>query len=143
MAVVVIFDEGATPERVLEVHRSANTPDFTGRTDAVINPDLSAIDGVVPELYWKHFSGGIVEMTAQEKNDLDAAIAAAADAAMRGEAKANYDGQISMGQALRALVKVLIDEINILRAQHSLPDRTLAQAKTAIQNAIDAGDVDE
>jgi len=37
---------------------------------------------------------------------------------------------------LRAIVAVLVDEINILRAAASLPPRTLAQAATAIMTKI-------
>lgn len=43
---------------------------------------------------------------------------------------------------LRALVGVLIDELNILRAAHGLSPRTLSQARTAIKNKVDSGDVD-
>ena len=38
---------------------------------------------------------------------------------------------------IRAVVKVLIDEINALRSQYGLSDRTIQQAKTAINNEID------
>jgi hypothetical protein len=38
---------------------------------------------------------------------------------------------------IRAVVKVLIDEINALRSQYGLSDRTIQQAKTAIKNEID------
>ncbi len=142
MALIVIFDEGATPQVVLEVHPSANTPDYTARTDVVINPDLSALTGV-PRRYWVHTIGVIAEMSAGQKAIRDAAIAAAADSSLRGAAKACIDGQVADRMILRAIVKLMIDEFNTLRALHSLPDRTLAQAKNAIQNTVDAGDVDE
>ena len=106
MSLVVIFDEGASPEKVLGVVRSANTPDYDGRTDVVVNPDISALDGIVPQKYWKHDTGAIVEYTAQEKTDQDAAEAAADDASMRAAGKAFYDGQTAEGQAFRAFVKV-------------------------------------
>ena len=35
-----------------------------------------------------------------------------------------------------AFADIIKDEINILRAEHGLPDRTLAQLKTAISNRI-------
>ena len=60
----------------------------------------------------------------------------------RDQAAKSYTDDPVLRKALVALVKVLVDEINTLRALHSLPDRTLAQAKTAIQNAITNGDVD-
>lgn len=37
---------------------------------------------------------------------------------------------------LRAFAEVVKDEINILRAQHGLADRTLAQLRTAIRNKV-------
>jgi len=43
---------------------------------------------------------------------------------------------------LRALVLLLIDELNTLRSYHSLPNRTLSQLKTALKNRIDTGDAD-
>jgi hypothetical protein len=142
MALIVVFDEGASPQAVLDVIPSANTPDYSARTDVLVNPDLSSVAGLA-EKYWKVVGSAVDPMTAQEQSDVDAAEAAAADAAMRTGAKAAYDGQTVDGQKLRALVEVLLREVNILRQQHSLADRTLAQAKAAIQQAIDDGDVDE
>ena len=143
MALIVVYDEGASPQTVEQVISSANTGEYVGRTDILINPDLTAVDGVLDRKYWKVVSTDVVAMTAGEQAAVDAAEAAAADSVLRTSATGQFDGQTTEGQALRALVKVLLDEVNILRAQHSLADRTLAQAKTAIQNAINNGDVDE
>ena len=41
-----------------------------------------------------------------------------------------------------AVVILMLREINILRAQHSLSDRTNAQAKAAILDAINTGEAD-
>lgn len=65
----------------------------------------------------------------------------------RVKAKQFYDNTVThseQAKLLRALVAVLLDEINILRthAAIGLPARTMAQAKTSIQNKIDAGTVD-
>lgn len=43
---------------------------------------------------------------------------------------------------LRAVMLVMLDEINVLRVNSSLAARTAAQLKTAIQNKIDAGSAD-
>jgi hypothetical protein len=43
---------------------------------------------------------------------------------------------------IRALAFVILDEINLLRAEHSLADRTQAQLRTAIKAKIAAGDAD-
>ena len=36
-------------------------------------------------------------------------------------------------QLLKALIKLMVNEINILRAIHSLPERTMQQAKNALK----------
>lgn len=141
-SVIVVFDETATPQKVLQVLASANTPDFTGRTDVVINPDLSALEGIVPVRYWKHSAGLIVEYTTAEKTQQDSDEAAAEDTAVREAAKAGLEGFVENPLLLRALADIIKDEINILRALHGLPDRTLSQLRTAIQNKIDGGTVD-
>lgn len=46
------------------------------------------------------------------------------------------------GILLRAFADVVRDEINTLRAQHSLAPRTLAQLRNAIEARINAGTVD-
>ena len=38
--------------------------------------------------------------------------------------------------AMKAFVELIIDELNILRTQHGLPDRTMAQFKTAMKGII-------
>ena len=81
-------------------------------------------------------------MSQAEKDAIDAAEAAAADTAMRTEAKSPYTNLTARGWMFRALADVIRDEINILRDKHSLPARTLAQLKTAIEARIDNGDVD-
>ena len=51
--------------------------------------------------------------------------------------------KINSNEALiRALAFVVMDEINILRAQHSLADRTPAQLRNAIKAKITSGDAD-
>lgn len=45
-------------------------------------------------------------------------------------------------KAFKAFCSVLLDEINTLRAQHSLAPRTLQQGLTAIRNKLDGGTVD-
>lgn len=84
----------------------------------------------------------------------------------RTAGSAMFDDVNSLGKALRAEAAVLVDEINTLRqwivsfkaavaasstfadfktrtaALAGMPDRTLAQAKTAIQNKIAGGTVD-
>jgi len=95
----------------------------------------------VQQKYLKKLNNDPVEMSSAEKVAVDDALATFLETQFRMSQKANFDG--SQGVYLRALVKVLLDEINILRSQHSLTPRTLTQAKTAVQNAIDTKLVDE
>lgn len=43
---------------------------------------------------------------------------------------------------IRAVLLVILDEINVIRAQLSLTARTVAQLKTAIQSKINSGSAD-
>ena len=96
------------------------------------DPDLSAVLAVDP-IYWKESGGVFSEMTASEKAAKDAEIAAADLALDRRLAKDEIDNK----RVLRAFAEVVMDEINILRGQHALADRTLSQLVTAIKNKID------
>ena len=64
-------------------------------------------------------------------------------ATLRRKAREALDKQNAETEALiRALAFVVMDEINILRAEHSLTDRTPAQLRTAIKAKITSGDAD-
>ena len=115
--------------------------------------------------YLKKLNGDPVEMSPAEKVAVDDALALQLETQFRTSQKANFDG--SQGVYLRALVQTLLNENNDLRqwitsfkAQTALatnlsnfqtrvaslpntPDRTLTQAKTAIQAKIDDKSVDE
>ena len=142
MSRVVIYDPGHENERVLQDLPSVNTPDYTDRVgvDAVINPDTSG--NVEPILYWRHDAGAIRDMNQTEKDALDLEIANAALAAARDGAKAGIDLSGQEGVKLRAVVELMIREINILRAEHAFADRTLAQARAAYLALIDEGAAD-
>lgn len=159
MALIVIFDEVTTPQKVVNIIIGAHTPDFSSRTDVAINPDLSALatfdaEGrlatfIVPRRYWKHSTGAIVEYTQAEKDAQDAQDAIDREAErVQGiantklAAKDQIIGFADTSLFLRAFISILIEEINTLRALHSLPDRTIAQLKTAIGNRIDDGTID-
>lgn len=141
---VVIFDDSdpIVPGRVIDRNDLANTPDFEGRTDVLINPDLSAVAGV-SQRYWKKENGTIVPMTQDERNALDANALTQMTSFLRDDSKALFSSRSDLGMIFRAFADVLKDEINILRANDGLPDRTLNQLKTAIRNRIDSGTVDQ
>ena len=83
------------------------------------------------------------EMSQAEKDAVDQTQADLLEAAVRGNAKNSYEGFQEEGLKLRALVRIILDELNVLRGLHSLPARTMLQVRTAIDNQIDSGGVDQ
>lgn len=97
----------------------------------IMDPDLSAVSGF-PSIYWI-ISGDTVSLMSQAERDaVDAALAAAALQADKDSEEARIDSE----RVLVALADIIKDEINILRAEHSLADRTLQQLKNAIKANI-------
>lgn len=93
------------------------------------NPDLSAVIGV-PSIYWIITGDVITEMSQAEKDAVDEAILSAGrDAAIEAEID-------NLESVMRQLVKLIVDELNILRQQHSLADRTLAQVRTQLRDDL-------
>lgn len=60
----------------------------------------------------------------------------------RAIAKAWFQSNPVQRKVLRAIVSVIVDELNILRANDSLAPRTTTQAYTAVLARIDDGTVD-
>ena len=142
---------------------SANTPDYPADEWLINPPGFLALFDAVPSRYWKLTAGGddIEEMTQAEKDAVDAAQAAAIVATAKSAAKALQDGLDETGRALRATVKLTVDELNALRqwcmalqsdcqaadnwaaakpiiaALPPLSDRTYLQAKSGIDAQID------
>lgn len=134
---IVVFNPASTtvPNRVVSYLRSQDTNLWIGNPNALINPALPA--GVAVNLL-KVSGGLVVQMTTAEINAINAANATALIAAAKAGGKTNFDNDYSDGRVLRAVVAVLLDEINILRANAALAAWTPAQARTAIQTKIDA-----
>ena len=97
------------------------------------DPDLTAVVDVEP-IYWKETVGVFSEMTQPEKDAKDAFLTAANINRDKKEAKREVDDSV----ILRPFAEVVMDEINILRALHGLPARTLSQLVDAIKAKIDA-----
>ena len=92
----------------------------------IFQPDFSSVVGV-PSIYWIITGDVITEMDAAAKAAVDVAIRAAS----RDSAVTELDGNEN---TLRQIVKIIMAELNILRALHGLPDRTMAQLRNAIRN---------
>ena len=103
---------------------SADLPE--AEVNYVEEPDYSPIAGCA-KIYWI-LTGHILSLMDQSARDavdvavLDAANDATSDTMDRGFEK--------------AFAQVVMDEINILRGQHSLADRTLAQLKSAVRSKL-------
>ena len=110
-----------------EYRTSVNTPDFP-IIDWIIDPDVSAVAGWDTK-YWV-ITGDLVTLMDQAARD-------AVDAQELSDARDNTaDIFDSVESYERAFALVVLDEINTLRAQHSLAARTTAQMKTAIRNKL-------
>lgn len=117
-----------TTKRLL---RSVNTPDYSV-DDWIVNPDLSAVAGQ-PARYWA-ITGDVVSLMDQAARDqVDADVAQAATDADRTAEKA----RLTTERVLRAFALVVMDEINLLRAQHGLADRTASRLLNAITAKVD------
>ena len=91
-------------------------------------PDLSAVLSF-PSKYWKIAGNNILLMSTPERAAVDAAEETA-----RRDSTANELDQLE--NILRAFALVVLDEFNVLRAQHGLPQRTIAQLKNALRNKL-------
>ncbi len=95
----------------------------------ISQPDMSAVEGV-PSQYWVITGDVVSEMSQAEKDVIDAQMLSYA---RDNEIQGQLDGLESV---LRQVVKLVVNEVNILRAQHGLADRTFAQVKTQIRNDL-------
>lgn len=133
-------EDGGSYQVITEKHYSVN-----GNHPAASSGNCMKIDRPTFNALTKYHvvdEGAVREMTQPEKDAFDAVEAEAQDTAMRNDAKAPMDDLNSMALIIRALADIIREEINILRAEHSLSPRTLQQLKTAIKNKIDSGEVD-
>ncbi len=162
MSSVAIFLAGKTPQYIPS---NIVPADYAGRNDVVIDPDISQVASLALK-YWKLSGGIVVAMTAQEQAAVDAAITAQALSDERSGALADFASTDDEGAILRAMGAVLMDEVNTIRewfvsfqaataaatslanlqtriaALPNMPDRTMAQFKTAITTKINSGSVD-
>ncbi len=94
----------------------------------ILEPDLSAVTGQ-PVKYWE-ISGDTVSLADQSTRD-------AIDAAELSDSYDSIADEMDVLESItRAAMLVVLDEVNVLRAQHGLADRTAVQFKTAIRNKL-------
>lgn len=138
-----------------EYRQSVNTPDFPdGPTGWMLDPDVSAVFPAVPSRYWvvpaHPGTDAITEMTQGQKDAVDAA-------ALEVSRDFSADSLDDLEDLLRAYAQVANDESNLhaqritaildaidgaanlaqvktaIAAIPDVPDRTLAQTKTAVR----------
>lgn len=138
-------------------------PDFGGRNDCDFNANLSQVLGQ-PTTTWIRDAGAWRLETVGEKNTREAAEAAATLTATRAIGINVIDAPEGIDR--RAIADMVISELNNIRqwiaafkvevaaatnladlktrvaGLPNMPDRTLAQARTAYKNSINAGAVD-
>lgn len=130
----------------LEFRRSVNNPDYP-ESEWLHNPNMSAVAGVSRQ-YWKapadwETTLGPLEMTQSEKDAVDAAIAAAELDALRADSDAAIDENRDFHSlVIRAVAKVVLDEVNLLREQNSLAPRTWEEMTAAVKNKLTSGEGD-
>lgn len=171
MPSVIIFDHVSLPvaDQVKEFKISIDPAPYRSRGDVKIYDDQTAqtesqvqtLASANPLKHLKVSGESTVEMTQQEKDDVDAAELAALILSQKAGAK-SLQGQLdSMSRLTRVIVKLLVDELNALRtrdrdrsqdvanatnladlktrwaARSALNDRTYTQTKTAINDLVD------
>ena len=119
-----------------------------GKFDIIVDPSLpDGTDFLDPNYergvlgYTKILDGTTVRNATQA--EIDTFAAAAIDDANIREANRAIDylkNNPQFRRIMTALASILVDEFNILRAEHGLSDRTLQQLKTAIENRISKDD---
>lgn len=66
MADIIIYDTNTG--RVTKYLKSVNTPDYFGREDCLINPNLIKVEGV-PSRLWRVENGTVRRQTIEERNE--------------------------------------------------------------------------
>ncbi len=141
---IVIFDEGADPQRVTQYRKSVHTPDYLNRSNVLINPPLNAVEGV-PRQFWKVVGNSVVEWTQAEKDAQATAQATAQELATRDGAKSMLVGFHSLALLERARNAVMVDYLNAIHAvpNVALPPLTIEGVTADIDAMIDGGTVDD
>jgi len=108
--------------------RSVNTPDYNSAY-WIINPDLTLVENV-PQKYWKAAGDAVVEMTAQEKASVDAALLTA----RRDQIESK-----TTDEAFKAVLAALVKVVNLrLPVGNKI---TASELRTAIRAEIEANNV--
>ena len=95
-----ILNFNQSPPQLL---RSVNTPDYEGKLNVLINPDLALVQNVDPK-YWKRVGNNVEPMTLAERKAIDDAQKA------KREQEINALQNIDELTLIKALTKVLVNK---------------------------------
>lgn len=119
---------------VTNAHDWRKIAELAGGDPALIMFDPAASELEVADVTQAALNTAFATYTGDQAN-IDAATAAALEVADKEGAKQDFDTQ----KVLIAFARLLIKELNELRALHGLPNRTFAQLRNAIRDEIDTG----
>ena len=114
----------------LAIRRSVDVGEFPPPTWEQLTSSSAADADAIPARYRKWTGSAVAEMTPGEKSAVDAAAATAADDGEMG----GFDRR----GALAAFALLVLEELNTLRAEHGLSQRTPAQLKSAIRSKMES-----
>lgn len=103
------------------------------------NPRLIIFDPPTNELEVPDVAQAALDAAFLDYDTNQAAIDAATAATRKTERKDASKAEFDVNRELNAIVEVIRDELNALRRQHALADKTFAELRAAILNEIDAG----
>lgn len=142
MSVVVKYnpEDELVIDRLEIIYPSAHTVDWIGVANVLINPPFPggpSFDSKADEArYWlarikylKRIANAVVEMVQAEKDVIDQ-WEADQQAQREEEAK---DFTISFDKLLKAFALVVLNEVNVLRVEAGLSERTIEQLKNAVK----------
>ena len=112
-------------------------------TDGTANRDTTGPDlGPLRVLgFQKHWDGSTVRNATQPEIDGYQALQDTDESLEdKLEAQRFFDTHPRFRKAFKAMAVLMMDELNILRALHALPDRTKTQVLNALTNALDEND---
>lgn len=115
---------------------SSNDTSFESTRFFGVSIDPSTPDGVDLATLKIHVSGVVRNADAGEISNFSSAITEDNALQIRVDSSGSLDKNNNFGLHARAILEVIRSEINILRAEHGLSDRTRRQIKNRYQNMI-------
>jgi hypothetical protein len=120
---------------------SVNTPDFSV-ADWIINPDMSAVEGVNKK-YHKVVGDNITEMTQAEKDSVDAVDEDARRSSIKSQAMEIIDAEPAnhiMGMVLDKFAVVIKRELRNIKSNSPRTEKSMSELRQEVRDAIENGE---